>query len=237
MIKQLVKKAFWRVGLKMEWRDRLAEQIPATRCDYVPHLRRNGFGQIIHKGRMCERVKDIEGDFVECGVAAGFGLLVFMLHDDLLGVNRNYWGFDSFEGFPPPTGKDRGTHVTAGDWSTSPELVQRVLTEGRLPREMIGRVRLVRGFFADTLDQYDGRIALLHLDCDLHDSYMTCLRQLYNKVIPGGIIMFDDYGDANFPGASKAVDAFFADKPEKPIQEPGGGWHLVKQGAASSRAA
>jgi hypothetical protein len=33
---------------------------------------------------------------------------------------------------------------------------------------------------------------------------------MYNRVVRGGVIMFGDYG--TFPGETKAVDEFFADK-------------------------
>jgi hypothetical protein len=38
----------------------------------------------------------------------------------------------------------------------------------------------------ETLNQYEGEIALLHLDCDLYESYTTCRNVLYPKVGSGG---------------------------------------------------
>jgi O-methyltransferase len=35
-------------------------------------------------------------------------------------------------------------------------------------------------------------------------------------------MVFDDYGEPTCPGARKAVDEFFADKPETPIYIPTG---------------
>ncbi len=75
----------------------------------------------------------------------------------------------------------------------------------------------MQGYFEDTLPRYQGSIALLHLDCDLHQSYKTCLDMLYSRVMPGGVIMFDEYEDTNFPGAQKAINEFFTDKSEKVI--------------------
>jgi hypothetical protein len=59
-----------------------------------------------------------------------------------------------------------------------------------------------------------GSIALLHLDCDLYESYKLALETFYDKVQPDGVIMFDEYADERWPGARKAIDEFFVHKPE-----------------------
>ena len=75
------------------------------------------------------------------------------------------------------------------------------------------RIRFIKGFFEDTTNQYEGKIAFLHIDCDLYQPHLTALEAFYEKVQKGGIIVFDDYG-TKFVGATKAVDEFFKDKPE-----------------------
>ena len=41
---------------------------------------------------------------------------------------------------------------------------------------------------------------------------MDVLNQLFNKVIEGGVIIFDEYYSLKYPGALKAVHDFFIDK-------------------------
>jgi hypothetical protein len=165
---------------------------------------------------MLDKTRNVEGDIVECGVSIGHGALLFLLMSEYLGVERIYYGFDSFEGFPEPSEKDGITPITGkGYWANPSATVLKVLRDGRLPDDVIEhRVRLVKGWFSETVSQYEGRIAILHLDCDLYDSYKTCLDALYDKVAPNGIIMFDEYADERWPGARKAIDEFFSDKPE-----------------------
>ena len=54
------------------------------------------------------------------------------------------------------------------------------------------------------------KIALLHIDTDVYEPAVTILNNMYDRVVRGGVIMFDDYG--TFPGETKAVDEFIKDK-------------------------
>jgi hypothetical protein len=217
-----IKAGFHHAGLKVTRRDRLEELIPAdyNSSPFLPRVYRGYLDRFLYFYDQIQKLVPIEGDMVECGVSIGHGALLFLLLSEYVGKERTYYGFDSFEGFPDPVEKDELTPITDHSyWATPPDLVLRVLRDGRVPEETIkNRVRLVKGFFEDTLPKYDGKIALLHLDCDLYESYVTALNTLYRKVVPGGIIMFDEYNDPRWPGGKKAIDEFFADKPEKPQQ-------------------
>jgi len=45
---------------------------------------------------------------------------------------------------------------------------------------------------------------------------------VWPRLSRGGMIVFDDYGNPMCPGARKAIDTFFADKPEIPLCLPSG---------------
>ncbi len=219
MLKTLVKKAFRAANLKVEWRDKLAESIPPGyhQSPFLPRIYRGQIEKLMYWRDQIERIKDVEGDIVECGVSIGHGTLLFLLLNEFVGVERTYYGFDSFEGFPNPVEKDEVTPIEGERfWASPPEIVMKTLRDGRIPEEVIRtRVRLIKGWFDQTVPKYEGRIALLHLDGDLYESYKIPLECLYGKVSPGGVIMFDEYNDQRWPGASKAIDEFFSDKSEK----------------------
>jgi hypothetical protein len=237
MLKRLVKNAFHRAGFRIERRDPLVESIPAdyNHSPFLPRIYRGSLDRLMYFRDQVEEVASVPGDIVECGVSLGHGALVFLLLSEYVGVPRTYWGFDSFEGFPEPVAKDEQTPIKGpGFWANPPETVMKVLRDGRIPEDWIrDRVRLVKGWFQDTLPKYDGRIALLHLDCDLYESYKTCLETLYDRVEPGGIVMFDEYADKRWPGAAKAIDEFFAGRPERVQPHPKCDWkYFVRKGAA-----
>jgi hypothetical protein len=51
------------------------------------------------------------------------------------------------------------------------------------------------------------QIAILRLDTDWYESSKFELEQLYNNVVKGGIIIFDDY--YHWDGQRRATDEFF----------------------------
>jgi len=221
VLKRLIKRGFWLAGLKVERRDLLEETIPAdyNHSAFLPRVYRGSLDRYLYFLDQLQSVKNLKGDIVECGVSIGHGALLFLLMGEYLGVERTYYGFDSFEGFPAPVAKDGVTPIKGDGFCANPsDTVLRVLKDGRIPEEKIrSRIRLVKGMFDETLPQYQGRIALLHLDCDLYESYKVSLASLYDKVVPGGVIMFDEYADPRWPGAKPTIDEFFTDKPEKPV--------------------
>ncbi len=139
-------------------------------------------------------------------------LFFFTLLSDYIGVPRPYYGFDSFEGFPDPVEMAKTAPITGKEFlANPPATVLKVLKDGPEGDDVIDkRIRLVKGWFDQTLPAYHGHIALLHLDGDLYESYKVPLETLYDKVQPGGIIMFDEYRDKRWPGVSKAIDEFSA---------------------------
>ena len=55
------------------------------------------------------------------------------------------------------------------------------------------------------------KIALLHIDVDIFEPTETILKNLYNRVVKGGLVVFDDY--ALIDGETEAIDQYF-DKQE-----------------------
>jgi O-methyltransferase len=123
--------------------------------------------------------------------------------------------FDTFAGMPS-VDSNADLHK-AGDFAnTSLEAVQRYLHD-------CDNVRLYQGFFPSTAQPIEQlSFALVHIDVDIYTSVLSCCGFFYPRMEHGGLMIFDDYGFISCPGAKKAVDEFFADKPEVPIYLPTG---------------
>lgn len=154
-------------------------------------------------------IEKVEGDIVECGVAYGDSLLILGALAKQENKGRIVYGFDSFNGFPEPTGEDASfRNAKKGEYKDA--TLQK--TKNLFRYANISQATLVKGFVEDTLPGFDGTIAFLHIDLDLYSAYKATLENLFYKVSRGGIIVFDEYSDPKFPGAKKAVDEFFQDK-------------------------
>jgi predicted O-methyltransferase YrrM len=116
-----------------------------------------------------------EGLILEFGVATGttIRLLAKLFHP------RRVYGFDSFEGLPEDWG-----HYRAGHFACAPP-------------DVPSNVDLVAGLFAETLPDFlaahPGRAALVHIDCDLYSSTRTVLDLLSPRIVPGTVIVLDEY--------------------------------------------
>jgi hypothetical protein len=96
---------------------------------------------------------------------------------------RTVHGFDSFEGLPVAwegTGHEKGAFHAGGKLPGVPR-----------------NVRLHKGLFDDTLPiwarENQDPIAFVHVDCDLYESTVTILNILGSRLVPGVVIVFDDY--------------------------------------------
>jgi hypothetical protein len=76
--------------------------------------------------------------------------------------------------------------------------------------------------------------SFVHLDVDLYQPTLDSLLFFYDRLQPGGILLCDDYGFANCPGARRALDEFFADKVEKIVSLPTGQAFIQKAVAVTN---
>jgi len=165
--------------------------------------------------------KNITGDFVECGVAAGAQIMAMSLANINKGGNRTIWAFDSFEGIPMAgefddvqVGIGEIQHdkfapleerlVSSGITVHSLENVQENFRRYNLP---LDNVKFVKGWFQHTVPVNTvEEISILRLDGDLYESTLVCLQHLYPKVVTGGAVIIDDYA---LTGCRLAVEHYF----------------------------
>lgn len=126
----------------------------------------------------------INGLWLEFGVASGT-----TINQIAAMTTQTVYGFDSFDGLPedwypknPLTGEIHPRPKGSYAQKTIPQVAK--------------NVKLVVGLFQDTLPKFQKeKIAFLHMDADLFSSTFFVLEQLNNHIVPGTVILFDDFFD------------------------------------------
>jgi O-methyltransferase len=211
VIRPLIKQALNRMGLEVHKRRPPAQPWvppdPALLPDYHLYNPRYSPWQATEGDFLARQARHCAGEFWECGVYKGGTamLLKQVLADcDQPRVLRL---FDTFEGLPDADpGRDFHRRGQFADTSQA-EVAARVggrefvhIHAGRIPATFAGLS--------------DARIAFAHVDVDLYESVRDCCEFIYPRLSPGAVMIFDDYGRRFCPGARKAVDEYFEDKPE-----------------------
>lgn len=164
---------------------------------------------------MAKSVANLPGDTAECGVYRGASSFMICLANQGKPSYQHH-GFDSFEGLSKPQAVDNPSDGLAYTWKERDLLSPEDVTAKHLSRFPF--VCLYKGWIPERFDAVaDRQFAMVHIDVDLHQPTHDSLLFFYERLVPGGILICDDYGSINCPGATKAFDEFLADKPEKSV--------------------
>lgn len=157
----------------------------------------------------------LQGLVAECGCFRG--LSSYLLCSTLKAADESFNGrgyriFDSFAGLSAPQPEDSvdGDDPAAkrlrkmtqpGSFSASLETVKNNL--GDFPQ-----IEYFPGWIPEAFpDEPDARYRFVHVDVDIYQPTRDCFEYFYSRLVPGGIMVSDDYG---WPGARKAIDEFCA---------------------------
>ncbi len=163
----------------------------------------------------------LPGAIVECGVWRGGSIMAAILALRRLGVeDRELYLYDTFEGMPQPSAWDvRHDGVQAmtqflklrsqedrAAWCAA------TLEDVRGSIQPLGyradKIHYVKGKVEETIPSIiPEQIAILRLDTDWYESTRHELEHLYPRLVPGGLMIIDDYG--YWQGARRATDEYF----------------------------
>jgi hypothetical protein len=151
------------------------------------------------------------GDFVECGVNAGFVSSAIMQSLDWRNSGRRFFLIDTFTGpvleqysqqeIDGGRGLTAKSALAAGAYVTDPERVRANFSEW--PNAFV-----VQGAVPEVLDTVNfGDVAFLHLDMNCALPERAALEFFWSRLSPGGIVLLDDYTYFGHDSQTEAVDA------------------------------
>tara|TARA_B100001094_G_scaffold270656_1_gene275607 strand:- start:34359 stop:35054 length:696 start_codon:yes stop_codon:yes gene_type:complete len=182
------------------------------------------FGKLLARTLLVDQVKDLPGDIVECGVFKGTGMLTFLKIKRFLCPNsgKKVVGFDFFNSdklVESLSGIDKEAMGTLFDKRGYKHEDNQAQLFGEFVKSCgfeDHEFELVAGDITKTAYEYAKerpgfRISLLYIDLDLDIPTYETLNALWDRVVKGGIVVFDEYAFHKW-SESAGVDRFFADK-------------------------
>ena len=191
--------------------------------DFIFSSDRRVFGKLIYRYDFFIKTKHLPGDIVEVGVFKGSGISTWCKFIDLFSTHttKTVIGFDLFNISETPTildtyknGKIMKTVInrTNTDTLTIDSVTKHLSNANINPSSYIlipGDVSKTSLEFAKNNPGF--RISLLYLDVDLEEPTYNTLCNLWDRVVPGGYIIFDEYEYHKFD-ESNGVDKFLKEK-------------------------
>ncbi len=169
----------------------------------------------------------LPGDFVECGVWKGFCFAFLTDYLQFQTLDKTLYLYDTYEGIPDEMNSERrSNHAYERDIKDDPDAILKIVQQRFAD---VPNARIVRGMVPDSFAQNcPEHIALLHIDMNSAASEIAALEALFDKVVPGGMIVFDDYGWTGYAAQRHAENAFMAERGHNVLELPTGQGLVIK---------
>lgn len=159
---------------------------------------------------LIQRVNVHLGNIVECGCWRG--LSAYQIATSLKNARflNKFYLFDSFEGlsefqqYDIPGWGIKDTEKRRKQFACPLDTVKDNLKE-------FDFIDYKKGWIPARFHEVsDEKFVFVHIDVDLYQPIKDSLEFFYDRTLRNGIIVFDDYGYVQFPGAKKAIDEFIS---------------------------
>lgn len=183
----------------------------------------------LHVALWCAtQAQRLPGDFVECGVWRGFLATAIMNYIPWPQGGKQFYLFDTWDGLDE-------RYLTEGERSNRAKLDhlrpyyanQYDFVSSHFSR--YPDVHLVKGAVPETLGQVRiDRIAYLSLDMNCAPPELAAAEYFWDRIVPGGMILLDDYGFVSYEDQKRGFNAFAAAHGCEVLALPTGQGLLIK---------
>jgi O-methyltransferase len=194
---------------------------PETRIEWRTHVALWSATQAIR----------LQGDFVECGVHTGIysGAIMTWL-DFAARPERRFYLFDTWQGIPPEQISEEekrigvlGMNRKYQDGDATYAAVMKKFS--RWPNAQVVRGRVPESLAAMAPSK---AVAYASIDMNVAAAEMAAIEFLWPRIVPGGMVLLDDYGWAAHVNQKKAWDAWAAQNAVMILALPTGQGLIVK---------
>jgi len=189
--------------------------------NFPKYVRRQHLKRFLTLYEIYKKLISVKGSIIELGVFRGFSLTTWAKLSAIMepeNLIRKVYGFDTYEGFPSIHKKDITQEYDheVGHFYTDvyEELthLNEVFNKDRFLGH-INKIELIKGDCTKTIPDFLQKnphllVGMLFIDLDLYEPTYYTLNKLWDLVVPGGVIVFDEYGLVPWGGEATAFDQF-----------------------------
>ena len=179
--------------------------------------------------QLVNNVSSLDGDVVECGCWRGLSAYQIASRLKDSASKKTFYIFDSFEGLSKfddkdiPLGGLDDEETRRKEFACGEDIVKDNLKEFNF-------IEYKKGWIPERFHEVESnRFSFVHIDVDMYQPIYDAFEFFYERMVVGGVIVFDDYGFTYFPGAKQAVDEFLQDKDDFFLALPSGQAYMIKR--------
>lgn len=173
-----------------------------------------------------DMVKDLEGDYVECGVYTGAYSRAVIEYIDFSKTHKTFYLLDTYEGLDASLiskeEKLSGIEVYLTHYKNVYEQVKETFRDYN--------AKVIKGTVPDSLkDCETDKICYLSIDMNNVEPEIAAINYFWNKIVIGGVIILDDYGFHMHINQKIAFDKFADEKKQTILCLPTGQGIIIKK--------
>lgn len=160
--------------------------------------------------KLVEQVSKLEkGAILEVGVWKGGTGALMAKCADLSSIKEKIYLCDTFQGVVKTTAND-SAYADGEHSDASREGVERLVRDGF----GLSNVEILEGIFPEETGQLveNQLFRLCHIDVDVYQSSKDTVDWIWDRMVPNGVIVFDDYGYVRTDGITKHIEEMMMDK-------------------------
>ncbi len=173
-----------------------------------------------------EQASRLEGDFVECGVFRGYLARMILEYLPFTSLDKVFWLLDTYEGMVPNL-MSAGEKNNLDDFAIYTPSYDAVC---QTFQPFGSQVRIIKGVVPDTLTEVTSeKIAYLSIDMNSAAPEIAAAEYFWNKLVPGAVVVLDDYGFELHKEQKEAFNRFAGQKNTTILPLPTGQEIIIKQ--------
>jgi O-methyltransferase len=173
-----------------------------------------------------DMVRNLEGDFVECGVNTGAYSRAVIEYIDFVKSDKTFYLLDTFEGLEPSLiteeEKKAGIEKYLSHYENVYEKVKLTFKDFK--------VKIIKGIVPFSLSECDAsKICYLSIDMNTMEPEIAAANYFWDKIVKGGVVILDDYGFPMHINQKLAFDAFAKERGQSILSLPTGQGIIIKK--------